>query len=58
MEFLRDMYYSGWASQSQTAINYRGGWSGANDGDHYGNGHTYYEVNYTQAMRVKPIITN
>jgi len=39
-----DMYYSGWASQSQTAINYRGGWSGALDGDHYGNGHTYYGI--------------
>ena len=39
-----DMYYSGWAGQSQTAINYRGGWSGANDGDHYGNGHSYYGI--------------
>jgi len=39
-----DMYYSGWASQSQTAINYRGGWSGALDGDHYGNGHSYYGI--------------
>jgi hypothetical protein len=38
------MYYSGWAGQSQTAINYRGGWSGAFDGDHYGNGHTYYGI--------------
>jgi hypothetical protein len=37
-----DMYYSGWAGQSQTAITYRGGWSGALEGDHYGNGHTYY----------------
>jgi hypothetical protein len=39
-----DMYYSGWAGQSQTAINYRGGWSGSLDGDHYGNGHTYYGI--------------
>ncbi|HKR84517.1 MAG TPA: glucoamylase family protein, partial [Terriglobales bacterium] len=39
-----DMYYSGWAGQSQTAINYRGGWSGASDGDHYGNGHSYYGI--------------
>lgn len=39
-----DMYYSGWAGQSQTAISYRGGWSGAFDGDHYGNGHTYYGI--------------
>jgi hypothetical protein len=39
-----DMYYSGWAGQSQTAINYRGGWSGSFDGDHYSNGHTYYGI--------------
>ncbi len=39
-----DMYYSGWAGQSQTAISYRGGWSGATDGDHYGNGHSYYGI--------------
>ena len=39
-----DMYYSGWAGQSHTAINYRGGWSGSLDGHHYGNGHTYYGI--------------
>ena len=39
-----DMYYSGWAGQSQTAFGYRGGWSGFTDGDHYGNGHTYYGI--------------
>lgn len=39
-----DMYYSGWAGQSQQAVRYRGGWSGATDGDHYGNGHTYYGI--------------
>ena len=39
-----DMYYSGWASQSQTAVNYRGGWSGSVDGDHYKNGHTYFGI--------------
>jgi exo beta-1,2-glucooligosaccharide sophorohydrolase (non-reducing end) len=39
-----DMYYSGWAGQSQTAISYRGGWSGALDGDRYSNGHTYYGI--------------
>ena len=38
------MYYSGWAGQSETAIRYRGGWSNAVDGDHYGNGHTYYGI--------------
>jgi len=37
-----DMYYSGWASQSERAINYRQGWSGSADGNHYGNRHTYY----------------
>ena len=39
-----EMYYSGWAGQSQTAISYRSGWSGALDGDHYSNGHTYFGV--------------
>jgi exo beta-1,2-glucooligosaccharide sophorohydrolase (non-reducing end) len=39
-----EMYYSGWASQSQLAISYRRGWSGTTDGDHYANGHTYYGI--------------
>jgi hypothetical protein len=39
-----EMYYSGWASQSQRAIQYRAGWSGAADGDHYGNRHSYYGI--------------
>lgn len=39
-----EMYYSGWASQSQRAISYRRGWSESLDGDHYGNGHTYYDI--------------
>jgi len=39
-----DMYYSGWAGQSQPAVSYRGGWSAAADGDHYANGHTYYGI--------------
>ncbi|MGC2172163.1 MAG: glucoamylase family protein [Candidatus Sulfotelmatobacter sp.] len=38
------MYYSGWASQSERAVKYREGWSGATDGDHYENGHTYYGI--------------
>lgn len=38
------MYYSGWASQSTRALQYRAGWSGAADGDHYGNGHSYYGI--------------
>lgn len=39
-----DMYYSGWAGQGPRALEYRAGWSGSVDGDHYGNGHTYYGV--------------
>jgi len=39
-----EMYYSGWAGQSETALSYRSGWSGALDGDHYSNGHTYFGV--------------
>jgi hypothetical protein len=39
-----DLYYTGWAGQSQNALNYRAGWSGSTDGDHYGNGHTYYGI--------------
>ena len=38
------MYYSGWASQSIDAQHYRQGWSGSNDGDHYGNGKSYYGI--------------
>ena len=38
------MYYSGWASQDQRAITYRGGWSGKQAGDHYGNGETFYGI--------------
>lgn len=37
-------YYTGWAGQSQRALEYRSGWSGGKDGDHYGNGHTYYGI--------------
>jgi exo beta-1,2-glucooligosaccharide sophorohydrolase (non-reducing end) len=39
-----DLYYSGWAGQSETAIHYREGWSGSKDGNHYGNGHSYYGI--------------
>ncbi len=39
-----EMYYSGWASQSELAVRYRAGWSGSVDGDHYYNGHTYYGI--------------
>jgi hypothetical protein len=36
------MYYSGWASQSQRAQDYRQGWSGSAEGKLYGNGQTYF----------------
>lgn len=36
------MYYTGWAGQSDLAIDYRRGWSRTTDGDHYANGKTYY----------------
>ncbi|HUO14214.1 MAG TPA: glucoamylase family protein [Verrucomicrobiae bacterium] len=39
-----EMYYSGWAGQSEAAVHYRAGWSGSVDGDHYGNDHTYYGI--------------
>ncbi len=39
-----NLYYSGWAGQSEAAVNYRRGWGGTTDGDHYFNGHTYYGI--------------
>jgi hypothetical protein len=39
-----EMYYSGWASQSERAQNYREGWSGSKDGNHYANQNTYYGI--------------
>jgi hypothetical protein len=38
------MYYSGWASQAERAIQYREGWSGSTDGNHYGNEHSFYGI--------------
>jgi exo beta-1,2-glucooligosaccharide sophorohydrolase (non-reducing end) len=38
------MYYSGWASQSELAQQYRQGWSGTTDGNHYSNGKTYFGI--------------
>jgi len=38
------MYYSGWASQSEFAQNYRQNWSQSYDGNHYTNGNTYFGV--------------
>jgi hypothetical protein len=37
-------YYTGWARQDQRGIDYRSGWGGTHDGDHYGNGNTYYGI--------------
>ena len=39
-----DLYYTGWAGQSEAAVKYREGWSGTTDGDHYFNGNTYFGV--------------
>jgi len=39
-----ELYYTGWAGQSQASILYREGWSGSTDGDHYHNGNTYYGI--------------
>jgi hypothetical protein len=37
-------YYSGWASQAPSAQSYREGWSGSKDGNHYGNGKSYFGI--------------
>ena len=39
-----ELYYTGWAGQSEAAVKYRQGWSGTTDGDHYFNGHTYFGI--------------
>jgi exo beta-1,2-glucooligosaccharide sophorohydrolase (non-reducing end) len=39
-----DLYYTGWAGQSKNALEYRAGWSGSTEGDHYGNVNTYYGI--------------
>jgi exo beta-1,2-glucooligosaccharide sophorohydrolase (non-reducing end) len=39
-----NLYYSGWAGQSQAAIEYRSGWSGSNEGERYSNGHSYFGI--------------
>ena len=36
------MFHTGWAGQSDKAVQYRRNWSRTTDGDHYTNGHTYY----------------
>lgn len=38
------LYYSGWAGQSDTAVQYRQGWSRTTTGDHFANGREYYGI--------------
>ena len=38
------MYYSGFAGQSDVAVQYRRNWSKSTAGDHYANGHEYYGI--------------
>ncbi|MHB1688327.1 MAG: glucoamylase family protein [Ignavibacteriaceae bacterium] len=38
------LYYNGWASQSDTAIEYRQNWSKTMQGDYYSNGNSYYGI--------------
>jgi hypothetical protein len=39
-----ELYYTGWAGQSEAAVSYRSGWSGTSQGSHYVNGNTYYGI--------------
>jgi hypothetical protein len=39
-----ELYYSGWANQGEAGAQYRSGWSGTQEGEHYTNGHTYYGI--------------
>jgi hypothetical protein len=39
-----ELYYTGWAGQSEEAARYREGWSGTKEGHHYVNGNTYYGI--------------
>jgi hypothetical protein len=38
------MYYSGWAGQSDLAVEYREGWSGTTIGSRYANGKSFYGI--------------
>ena len=38
------LYHTGWAGQSELAVNYRRGWGRTTHGDHYVNGHSYYGI--------------
>jgi hypothetical protein len=39
-----ELYYTGWAGQSEAAKLYRKGWSGSSEGEHYANGTKYYGI--------------
>jgi hypothetical protein len=39
-----ELYYTGWAGQSEAAALYRKGWSGSTEGAHYTNGTSYYGI--------------
>jgi len=39
-----ELYYSGWASQSDEAAQYRQNWGKTTDGDHYHNGNSYFDI--------------
>lgn len=39
-----ELYYTGWAGQSDPAMRYRSGWSGTTQGNRYVNGNTYYDI--------------
>ncbi len=39
-----ELYYTGWAGQSEAAQHYRKDWSGLSEGDHYANGTKYFGI--------------
>jgi hypothetical protein len=39
-----ELYYTGWAGQSEAARLYRKGWSGLTEGEHYANGTAYFGI--------------
>ena len=39
-----ELYYSGWAGQSEDAVRYRRSWGGTTEGDHYANGNSYFGI--------------
>ncbi len=45
-----DLYYTGWAGQSQAAAQYRTGVSGTTEGELYRNGHTYFDIKLDVGM--------